>query len=81
MTDILKAYRLKNKLKQVEVARLVGCSKATYSKVECGIQQPKAKLLIKLLKLTVPGLQSQYDKVDAEAELYLQSLRGRVRVD
>lgn len=43
----LKVYRKSLKMKQYDIAKLVGVSKSYYSKIETGIQNPSYEFLRK----------------------------------
>jgi len=71
--NLSKAYRVKHKIYQGHMAELVGCSLATLSKVECGAQQPKAELVIRILNVVLPGFQQQLLLADLDADYIIQS--------
>lgn len=71
--NLSKAYRVKHKIYQGRMAELVGCSLATLSKVENGVQQPKADLVLRILAVVLPGFQQQILLADLDADYIIQS--------
>lgn len=71
--NIIKYHRKTNKLTQRQLSKIVGCSYATMSKVECGKQAAKVKLVLSILKTVIPELKDKLLLIEAEAEFYEMS--------
>ena len=48
--DFLKKYRLKNNLKQSEMAEKIGTSQSYYSRIELGTAKPAVNMIRKISK-------------------------------
>lgn len=67
--NIMKFYRKKNQLTQRQFSKLIGCSFATASKVECGKQAAKAELVLRIIDQILPSFRTDILLLEAEAEL------------
>ena len=66
---IVQNYRKVKGIKQKDLARIVGCSLATMSKLEHGVHKSKAPLVLAVLGIVMPSFKDSFLLLETESEL------------
>lgn len=66
----IKYYRSVNSLDQNALAKIVGCSPSTLSKIEYGDVQAKAGLVLRILQTLSPNIKKELALLNVNAELH-----------
>lgn len=71
--NIVRAYRAKHSIFQSDMAKTLGCTKATLCRIEKGEHKPYGELAINILELVEPGLKQRIEAYDIESQYHLDT--------